>query len=1611
MSEEKIFNPITAARRIEDSYREYLATTIHFDDPGMQSQLREILYGRSYLVKGPFLEATPPYAKDLTLRQLVEDGTLCSGMLDIGGFDPDRQLYVHQVEAIRKAKEGKNYIVVTGTGSGKTECFLLPIINDILGEFAEKGPSAGVRAMILYPMNALANDQLKRLRELLAGTDITFGRYTGDTLERQGDAVQAWGEENPGATRLPNELVSREHIRKAPPNILLTNYSMLEYLLLRPQDAPLFEGAFGESWRHIAIDEAHVYSGALGTEIAYLLRRLKARIRSCSGAKLELHCYATSATIGSPEDMPKVARFAQDMFGEPFEQGDDAPAVIRSRQDSPEKDLRDQPWGTLPIGAWCSLRLALADDRAGGLVRSAIASAVPEGELSAFDSNPDHLQGLGELLLGEVSTSKLVRRVGEGLIDLTDFSAIEELDIEGLRGDDDGVDTLAAMIEVLSAAQRSKGVPVLASRYHSFMRAPEGLFVNLAEGKLTAEKTVGVPYDEENDTPVYEVSVCRRCGQAYILGNETNTKSYAWLNPRHAGTDADDDFRPRSYYRLAYEGLEDVGEGEEDERSDREIQWLCPVCGTLHDAPEGGNHRFPHGERPRIPLELGTATEDDSKCTHCGYRNRYAIQPMRVSPEAAGSIVCYELARLLPPFDELDLEEEDLFAEFNEPDGGDRPGSVICFSDKRQDAAFFAPAMERTYNQITMRQLIREAVDELGGREGECAPSDVVRWLASEGLRRHPMQLDGVSSDLAKKNYMWAKVIDELEAEDGRNSLEGLGVVRVAPSPILRYLSGDYAGALPKTISKLPARLQRWIGPDDYVTLLRMCLDTLRERSGLDVPEGADEFRQNRSKARTIIKGDDDEANPAKCILFVGSTRSTENKRSKLIRKYSRKVHGVEATREEARDLLRNMYSFITGLLKAIDKRESTRLMVGDASGFRLSSDIWRFASHGDSDAVYVCDTCGCEYHYDTHGICLGNNCDGRAVMTTFAEAHSKDAYYKDAYGQAALPLRIEEHTAQLSSERARTIQKEFIDGKVHILSCTTTFELGVDVGDLRAVFLRNVPPSTANYTQRAGRTGRRAGMPGYAITFARLRPHDIAFFKDPKAIIKGETRPPLCYLDNDIIARRHIFAVALSQYFRDRFEKDGVNLTRDFDGFLELEKAKPEGLEELVAYLEGRPKAVTEQLADVFSSSPEAASRIGVQEWRWIGDLLNDNDGRLTRAHLVKHSDYARLTSGIEEYREANLGYAQALERSREGLKHEGTIGVLAENGVLPKYGFPTDLVDLSLIDQVNSSKTKALELQRGLRLAIREYAPGAEIVAGKKLWKSTGIKRLRGREFEIRGYGKCPECDNFIWAIDAGSMDGECPVCHTAIAFKRKMLVPSYGFVGERVPKAVGVQRPRPKGGMRIYFSQRWPEEYSTDKHEYKGGSVSAKFASNAQLCVVNTGEGARGFNVCMSCGAASTERVNHRRYCSDRQAKRFDSLGTTFVSDVLELTFDLGIGLMFEDNDWESLLWAIFAAGAAILEVPEAELGGTMYSDNTGRTSIMLYDDVPGGAGHALQLSGMVDELLGKAHEIVSTCTCDENTCCYGCLCSYLNQTIQHRLSRGGAKRILDSMLYNL
>lgn len=1632
MDKKDIFNPIKTSLKLKESYRSYIAATIHFDNESYQRQLESILDQNGFLAKGPFLEAAPPYRKGATVRDLIKEGVLCESMASLAGgdasvFDLDRPLYTHQERAIRKANAGYNYAVVTGTGSGKTECFLLPIINDILKEFEASGKKSGVRALLLYPMNALANDQLKRLRSLLKGTDITFGRYTGDTDKRRVDALEDWAKDNPGQILSPNEMISREEIRKNPPNILLTNYSMLEYLLLRPKDAPLFGPVFGKNWRHIAIDEAHVYSGSLGTEIAFLLRRLKARIGAETGVTPHPHCYATSATIGSTEQIPLVAKFAEDLFGEPFDSTGDNLAVITSDADETERYLPDQPWGVIPLDSWVEMAQFLdkgRDDEA--------LNVLSEYVEIGYDNSIPVLQRLGAALLGEANVQALVRLVTNDILDLTDLSQISSLGIEGLTSDEAGIKCLAAMVEVLSRAQRSEDVPLLSCRYHSFLRAPEGIFIDLFHQKLMGNRTVGIPYDNSKNArdgddcvsmvPVYEASVCRHCGQAYILGTDDGD---GWLNPRHKGSYADEEYMPHRYYRLV----------QDDENVDEvdNLLWLCPICGSVQASQDGHRHRFEHESVKLVPISETSSDEENSKCTHCGYSSPNAIQPMRVSPEAAGSVVCYDLARELPPFGDPVIESDgddwsDAFDEVEKP----KAGNIICFSDRRQDAAYFAPAMERTYKQITKRQLIREAVVELESNGEGIYLDSIVSWLASEVQGRY--EHVACSEEDAK-----AWVLDELVAQDQRNSLNGLGVVRFLPSGFNRGFDAPrIVDEINNRVAQLNIHGVAWITPEDYRCLALYCLDTLRASNCVHENAGIKGKRTSKGYARFFVANGN--GGEERNIDFCGRPTGSENRRSRFIRKYAHVVHGDEIDREQATSVLGDVFSFLTNYLKAINGKKLVGYkptLYWEGTKFCLETGIWKAYAIKQNDKLYICNKCGCMSNHHYGGVCPTDRCEGLLEEKTFEQVIDKDRYYKDIYREQALPLRIEEHTAQLSTDRARSIQAEFIDGKVNVLSCTTTFELGVDVGDLRGIFMRNVPPKIANYTQRAGRVGRRAGKPGYAVTFAKLRPHDVNYFNNPKSMIGGKTDAPSCYLDNPLIARRHLNAIALSEFFRteESIEKDRVN---KFNSFMALDEEEPQGLVELRSLLSKRPNSLAQQVDLTFGFSSALESELGISSWEWADTLtasFGSEDMRpwsLVRPHSYRRSDYLRLLD--EAKATDDHGKKASLSKSIQQLQLEETIGVLAGSGILPKYGFPTDVVELRLPDTDTMGK-KVYELQRGLRQAIVEYAPGSKVVAGKRLWKSYAIKKSWNHKLQERSYGTCPNCRLFFAPIDNLTDKAICPNCNKEVSVWKKMLIPEYGFVGKRDDSKGnrnGIVRGRPEscGYGEIHFTQIWENEIQVDPYVMDNCEVVCRWAPNAQLFAINTGvpekkspTGRSGFWVCPCCGGAGTSQdaVEHAYGfpCAEEGStynpKSYQALGTGFTSDILELAFNFHTGdnIVEEQSDSEidavaSTMWAIHTAAIRILEVPDTELGVISYAPKTNGFTILFFDNVPGGAGHTLKISGMIPQLLHRALEVASSCDCDEKTCCYGCIANYSNQRVQHKLSRGAAKAVLERVL---
>jgi len=278
--------PIEIVEKVKANYKNYIKTAFPVIDDNLRSQMYASIDQANLLWRGPYLSLQRPYkTADKTLSELKDDLGLHPKLLSSGKYVDDKgernlpfgqwRLFTHQYEALEHILSGCNTIISSGTGSGKTEAFFLPILNHCL-----KNPGPGIKALILYPMNALANDQHERFAKYLAGTGVTFARYTGDTPEDERDAEKNNKELRPAAL-CAEAIWYRKEIRNPNtlPNILMTNYSMLEYLLLRKLDRVLFD----DRLKFLVLDEVHTYHGARGIEVACLIRRLKEHVDKLDG--------------------------------------------------------------------------------------------------------------------------------------------------------------------------------------------------------------------------------------------------------------------------------------------------------------------------------------------------------------------------------------------------------------------------------------------------------------------------------------------------------------------------------------------------------------------------------------------------------------------------------------------------------------------------------------------------------------------------------------------------------------------------------------------------------------------------------------------------------------------------------------------------------------------------------------------------------------------------------------------------------------------------------------------------------------------------------------------------------------------------------------------------------------------------------------------------------------------------------------------------------------------------------------------------------------------------------------------------------------------------------
>ncbi len=1424
-----------------------------------------------------FREVRREFKTGKSLDQLVEEGVAHPELTRF----TKHTLYEHQSRALELASGlSRNVIVATGTGSGKTESFLLPIINSLLKERDKGDLNEGIRAIVVYPMNALATDQIERLRTGLSEfPDITFGRFVGPTKDTRKEA-----QKERGSSVFPvNERASRDEMKEKPPHILITNYAMLERLLLLPRWSSLFTGKL--KW--IVMDEIHSYDGSKAVEIAMLLRRVKNR----TSGENPVQCIAASATLGDPasmKDAQRAADYASTIFGEAF---------------SPED-----------------------------LIRPVYSDKTPE-------SDPV------DIFLEE--NRKLI--------------------------DEYKRDSFGA--------------------FHLFVRNPGGAFVCLNPAhpntspriRLQSRKFCPGCLDQGIESRLIELGCCRKCGIEFLIAKKLSTDELVIVD------ETDENVQ---YFRLLEAQLPDwsalerslTGNEFDDDALQSNFQqlgskWWCHSCSIASPT-----QICDCGQSSVIQIADALSPEKDGKlkCNRCGSPGERSPFGPILRPvsgiDALTSVIATSLYSQLPKAD-------------HETGAGKR--KLLAFSDNRQDAAYFAPYLEESYFDLLRRRVIYKAFTDL----------ESSRYLKA------PYSLDNLSA--AMKNYegnlgktaagnmwTWTWLRGELITTDVGSTLSDTGLLKF-------YIPKE---RLAKSISLLKSKD---LDEDSGWQFLNALLRSVAYDGAAELPSGVDPanaiFAPREKPVYLSRIGRTTSSQPWISEATVGNKRTDMTERA------------FNVDRPKAVEILEELWECLNDDGIFLDQNNGLR---------SIANESW-VVGLGNANLLR-CKVCRRVSYWKLPGNrCTTKKCDtGKMEQTKVSDENHYRALF---LSMDIAALKSKEHTAQWTAEEAERVQNEFIDGGVNVLSCSTTFEMGVDIGSVVAVLCRNVPPTPANYVQRAGRAGRRQGDKALIVTFARRRSHDTQYVSNPLLLIKGRIPVPSVSLENHNLIRRHIYTLSLSQFLR----KIDFISTRSED-FFEANGPTDSVAERFIVWLKERPDSVLLEIQKL-KLSKSVCDKLGIDDWKWV-DLLTNSDSDQRGAWLAEiigsyKEEINHVKDLIEELRgnsltgstptSTQLMRASALTRVLEDLKKKQMIEPLANGGVLPKYGFPVDIASL-IPSLISPQQADRVELQRDLSLAISEYGPGSQVVAGGHVLTSKGVRRPVNSTFGSMQYVSYT-CDSCGWFWHGLAPEGpqsavgqktQCENCGRTFTREDKkfFLQPRFGFIAYVDNRSAGLNsRPRKASGTTSYVSSG----SESDQDWVLMGKFSYSISHNSQLLTITSKESL----FCRTCGYAQPlDQGRPRSHDDPRSGRTCTSttppfpirFGHEFKTDVFRLRF-LGKRELCICGDVECLgaldsaSSALISGAARLLGIANTDLSGSTQHYGSGENRLNIFDTTPGGVGLSVAVGDRIEEIIQSSISMVENCQgCDESSSCYSCLRSYSNQRKHDHLTRSQAIDILRKLV---
>ncbi|BFI59096.1 TPA: DEAD/DEAH box helicase [Yersinia enterocolitica] len=1720
------------AKSLADSLRQYIEAQYHIRDEGLIGERRALLQQDETIAQVPYIESTPvyepgmPYSK-LPIPQAASNVLTQLSKMGVGLYP---QPYEHQSQALESflGNDASDLIIATGTGSGKTESFLMPIIGNLAIEATERPQSVslpGCRAILLYPMNALVNDQLARIRRLFGDSEaskvlmagrcspVRFGGYTGRTpypgrrsskrdelfikplfdefyskladnipvraeLERIGrwpskdlDAFYGqgasqtktyisgkkagkqfvannWGERlvtQPG----DRELMTRHEIQHRCPELLITNYSMLEYMLMRPIERNIFEQT--RDWLRadsrneliLVLDEAHMYRGAGGAEVALLIRRLCARLDI---PRERMRCILTSASLGSISD---GERFAQDLTGLSETSSRKFRVIEGTRESRPVARVATNKEAEVLADFDLNSFQCVADDLESAFVAIDTFAAQIGWQKPTIKDHITLRNWLFDNLTGFAPLETLIEIVSGKAVRLDVLSqklfpnSPQEIAVRA-------TDSLLAL--GCYAQRNSDNRVLIPTRMHLFYRGLPGLYAcidpecnqRLANhgGPTILGRLHTKPLNHctcASKGRIYELLTHRDCGAAFIRGYVDSEMEFVWHKPNGPLSEKGDiDLVP----------IEILVEKKPHPLSDYQDRWLHIATGRLFkQCPENssGYRKVFVPDRVKSDSEI---TFDE--CPVCMRKTRSdQDEPSKIMDHVTkGDAPFTTLVRT-----QMSRQPASRPTDVRHPNGGKK---VLIFSDGRQKAARLARDIPRDIELDLFRQSIALACSKLKMITREPRPAGVLYLAFLSVLSEHDLLIfDGEDSrkvvaartefDRDYDSDLEQAFDDDFRPQDPPPSRYKMALLKLLCSNYYS-LSGTTIGF----VEPLPAKKEKlWkavqakninIENKDVHALAVAWIETLLTEFAFD--ESIDSAL--RSKAAGFYK-----PNWGSKGQFGKTLRKT------LMLRPAMGEFSVKALEEIFRTQLASEKDGVWFL-----SPNSLRLQVD-------LSHIWK-----------QCPDCTALMPFTLeHSICLacgsGNVKSVAPLESNYINARKgfwrspvKDALVSNS---RLLNLSVEEHTAQLSHRdrssvhattelyelRFQDVLIKDSDRPIDVLSCTTTMEVGVDIGSLVAVALRNVPPQRENYQQRAGRAGRRGSSVSTVVTYSQNGPHDSYYFLNPEHIVAGPPRTPEVKVNNPKIARRHVHSFLVQTFFHELMEQGVYNpgektsmlekalgTTREF-----FHGAKDTGLN-LDGFDNWVKKRVVSMNGDLRSSVaawlPSVLETDGLSLGEWFAKVSKE---LLNRLHeLADHVPLPVVLAGEENDNENIIGV---------NFEQDELLEFLFYHGLLPSYAFPTSLCSF-LVEKVEKNFRGTYEVrtvqqpQQSISQALSEYAPGRLIVIDRKTYRSGGVfsNALKGEINRARMLFNKPKkfvhCDKCSFVRDPYKYQSDnniCPICDGIL--KEEIMIQPEVFGAENARELNEDDREQ-----EITYATVAQYPQPVDPEDFKfmviGKHILFTHAIDQKLVTVNRGKNegqSSGFSVCTECGAASVfdsyfpAKGAHKRpykYIETKEASQLCSgeykrvfLGHDFRTDLLLLRLTVASPLVTDTSSaivlrmYEDALYSVAealrlaASRHKQLDLDPAEFGSGFrilpaVGDDAQTLDIFLYDTLSGGAGYAEVAATNLDDILTATLELLEGCECD--TSCTDCLNHFHNQHIQSRLDRNLGASLLRYALYD-